>query len=160
MNSLVTITKKNYQNYLDGIIEIERSSFPTPWSTNSFIQEIKNSVSHLWAVILKSNLSAYICFWMFASEIQLINIAVHTEWRGKGFGHNLLMQMIEAGISKGIQQVWLEVRLSNMPAKMLYEKLGFLEVGRRRKYYSDTNEDAIIMALSLSNDKQYRFASN
>ena len=70
------------------------------------------------------------------------------------------MRMIEAGICKGIQQVWLEVRLSNTPAKMLYEKLGFLEVGRRKKYYSDTNEDAIIMALSLSNNKQHRFASN
>ena len=160
MKSLVSITKKNYQNYLSSIIEIERSSFLSPWSTDSFVQEIKNPISHLWALILKSNLSAYICFWMFASEIQVINIAVHPEWRGKGFGHSLLIQMIKAGISKGIQQVWLEVRLTNMPAKRLYEKLGFFEVGRRRNYYGDTNEDAIIMVLSLTENKKYRLVSN
>ena len=150
MTSFVKITKKNYRLYLNRIIEIEKFSFLSPWSQNAFIEEIGNSISYLWGLAVDKILAGYICFWMYDSEIQLINIAVHPQQRKKGFGHYLLKRMINEGISRGMRNVWLEVRPSNIVAKNLYRRLGFEELGRRPGYYRDTNEDAIIMALALS----------
>jgi len=149
MTSLIDITTDNCQIYLEQILEIENLSFPSPWSLNAFVQEIKNPMSYLWALTVDGAILGYICFWMFDSEIQLINIAIHVNRRCKGLGHSLLKTMIEAGISKGMQYVWLEVRPSNFTAKRLYKKLGFEEIARRTRYYRDTNEDAIVMALTL-----------
>ena len=112
MTSLVTITKENFQPFLHQILEIEELSFPSPWSVRDLRSEIENPISHLWAVIMGKVTSGYICFWMFDSEIQLMNVAVHPHDRGKGLGHYLLKEMIETGISKGMRQIWLEVRPS------------------------------------------------
>jgi ribosomal-protein-alanine N-acetyltransferase len=150
MISFVKITKKNYRFYLDRIIEIEKFSFLSPWSQNAFIEEIGNSISYLWGLTADKILAGYICFWMYESEIQLINIAIHPQQRKKGFGHYLLKKMINEGISRDMRNVWLEVRPSNIVARNLYRRLGFEELGRRPGYYRDSNEDAIVMALTLS----------
>jgi len=102
------------------------------------------------ALLLDHSLAGYVCFWLFANEIQVINIAVHPEKRNQGLGYSLLTKMIKDGIDKGMQTIWLEVRESNMPARVLYQKLGFGAIGRRTRYYKDTDEDAIVMALRLS----------
>ena len=141
-------------------MEIENLSFISPWSINAFKTEVANPISHLWALTADKNLLGYICFWMFDSEIQVINLAIHPQKRGHRFGYLLLAKMIVTGISKGMQNVWLEVRPSNLAAKSLYEKLGFEEVNRRRQYYTDTNEDAIVMALGLTQKEHYYLASN
>lgn len=155
MRSLVNITPENYQIFLEPILMIENVSFLSPWSLKSFTEEINNRYTNLWAIMVDEFLSGYICFWMFDSEIQLINVAVHPRERGKGFGHYLLTKMIESGVSKGIQYIWLEVRTTNLVAKRLYGKLGFGEVIRRPLYYTDTNEDAIVMSLALSRKKSH-----
>ena len=160
MTSLVTITKENFQPFLHQILEIEELSFPSPWSVRDLTSEIENPISHLWAVIMGKLTSGYICFWMFDSEIQLMNVAVHPHDRGKGLGQYLLKEMIETGISKGMRQIWLEVRPSNVVAKGLYERLGFEEAYRRPGYYPDNHEDAIVMSLSLSKKDPYRSISN
>ena len=159
MTSLIDITVENCLNYLDPIIEIENQSFPSPWSIRAFREEIKNPSAYLWALAVKEFLSGYICFRMVAHEIQLTNIAVHPKKRGKGIAHHLLTKTIETGINKGAQSIWLEVRPSNFAAKRLYQKLGFEEAGRRPRYYRDTNEDAIVMALALSEMQSYHVAS-
>ena len=89
------------------------------------------------------------------AKIQLLNVAVHPHKREKIFGHYLLSKMIESGVSKGIQYIWLEVRSTNLVAKKLYGKLGFGEGIRRPLYYTDTNEDAIVMSLALSRKKSH-----
>jgi ribosomal-protein-alanine N-acetyltransferase len=160
MSSLVTITKENFQPFLQKILEVEELSFPSPWSVHALKSEIENPISHLWALIMGKVLSGYICFWMFDREIQLINVAIHPHDRGKGLGHYLLKEMIETGISEGMQQIWLEVRPSNLVAKGLYERLGFEEAYRRPGYYPDTHEDAIVMGLNLSRQDPYRSISN
>ena len=160
MTSLVTITKENFQPFLQKILEIEELSFPSPWSVHALKSEIENPISHFWALIMGKLLSGYICFWMFDREIQLISVAIHPHDRGKGLGHYLLKEMIETGISKGMQQIWLEVRPSNLVAKELYESLGFQEAYRRPRYYPDTHEDAIVMGLNLSKQDPYRSISN
>jgi ribosomal-protein-alanine N-acetyltransferase len=160
MTYLVSVTRKNCDAYLDGILEIENVSFPSPWSHRSFLQEVENPISHLWALTVDGFISGYISFWMFDSEIQLINIAVHPDRRSQGLGHLLLARMIEKGVSKGMRYIWLEVRLSNLAAQRLYQKAGFESVGRRPRYYRDTNEDAIIMSLSLTERVHYGRLSN
>ena len=154
MIRLLDITLDNLEVFQSDILKIERSSFSSPWSLSSFIEEINRPISHLWALTIDEKLSGYICFWMFADDIHLMNIAVHPERRGKGYGYYLLTRMIETGTSMGIETVWLEVRPSNPMAIMLYEKIGFEKIGRRSKYYRDTKEDAVVMSLSLRNHVQ------
>ena len=149
MISLVKITEKNFQPFQCHILEIENSSFPSPWTLNAFRQELNRVVSHLWALTVDERLAGYICFWIYAGEIHLMNIAVHPKMRRKGFGCYLLTKMIEVGKSRTIERAWLEVRPSNVRARALYQKVGFRETGRRPRYYADTNEDAIVMSLSL-----------
>ncbi len=148
MISLVKITEKNFKLFQDDILEIEKASFPSPWDANGFWEEINNPVSHL-RVLIEDVLAGYICFWVFAGKIHLMNIAVHPDRRCKGLGRYLLCRMIEAGTSLGGKSACLEVRPSNLAAKALYEKARFKESGRMPRYYRDTNEDAIVMSLSL-----------
>jgi ribosomal-protein-alanine N-acetyltransferase len=160
MISIQAISRDNYHLYLDTILEIENQSFPSPWSQSAFIQEIENPISHMWALLEDDRLVGYVCFWLFDREIQLINIAVHPERRGKGLGRLLMTRMIDTGFSKGSQYIWLEVRLSNLSAKLLYHRLGFEAIGRRRGYYRETKEDAIVMVLSLQQKESLKRMSN
>ena len=150
MTVLLRITQENIERHLDSIHEIETLSFASPWSMNAFREEIKNPVSHLWAMFLNDGLVGYICFWSVDKEMQLATIAVHPTFRTRGLANALLLKMIETGLSERAESIWLEVRESNRVARTLYEKLGFEPVGKRRKYYSDNDEDAIVMSLALS----------
>jgi ribosomal-protein-alanine N-acetyltransferase len=147
MISLIIIDKDNFRYFEDDILEIEKASFPSPWSPDAFREEVNKTVSHLWGLIMNEEFVGYICFWEFAGEIHLMNIAVHPDRRGRGLGQYMLNRMIEAGKSKGFQTAWLEVRPSNVAARRLYEKTCFRETGRRPQYYKDTHEDAIVMSL-------------
>jgi len=157
MISLVNITAENIHRFLDDILEIERSSFPSPWSSKAFHQETIRRVSHFWAIMTEGVFLGYICFWMFSGEIHLMNIAIHPKKRGNGFGSYLLAKMIEAGRSEGAETAWLEVRPSNIMARFLYKKVGFKETGRWPRYYDDTNEDAIVMSMSLFPNEEKQF---
>jgi [ribosomal protein S18]-alanine N-acetyltransferase len=157
VTSVLTITRENVHSYLDSILEIEKASFISPWSAGAFVQEAGNPISHLWAALGDDRkMEGYICFWLFDREIQLIDIAVRPERRRRGVGEHLLREMIRIGTSRGMEHVWLEVRTSNLGARRLYEKLGFVAVGRRPRYYRDTDEDAIVMSLNLPSDEPFR----
>ena len=143
----------DFLSFKDQILEIENSSFPVPWSAKAFEEEINNSISNLWAIILEKRLLAYICFWMFDKEIHILNFAVHAQNRNMGLGKNLLRNVIEAGAADGIENLWLEVRPSNILALSIYKKFGFIEAGHRKAYYSDNREDAVIMVLNLAGKK-------
>ena len=160
MNSIVGITEENQGLYLGPILEIENLSFPSPWSLNGFVQEIKNPISHLRALLRGKTLEGYNCFWMFDREIQLVNIAVHPVARNKGVASTLIKNMIESAAHAQMYSVWLEVRVSNFKARNLYEKIGFQEVGRRRGYYHDTKEDAIVMSLAIAGKRRLSNVSN
>jgi ribosomal-protein-alanine N-acetyltransferase len=150
MISVVEITRDSFHRFQDSILAIEKVSFPSPWSLNAFSQELNRSVSNLWALLVDRKLGGYICFWVIADEIHLMNIAIHPSMRRRGLARYLLARMIREGVSKGVRRVWLEVRPSNVTARHLYQEAGFVETGRRHRYYSDTNEDAIIMSLLLN----------
>jgi ribosomal-protein-alanine N-acetyltransferase len=150
MTSLVQVTLENQEFYLDQILEIENLSFSAPWSLNGFLQELKNPVSQLLALMSDRVLLGYLCFWTIREEMQLLDLAVHPRYRGRGHGSFLLTKMIDLAFSRGISRIWLELRVSGSTARKLYEKFGFVESGRRRNYYTDPPEDAIIMSRGLT----------
>ncbi len=150
MTSLVQITLENQEFYLEEIMEIENLSFSSPWSLNGFLQELESPASQLWALTSERVLQGYICFWTIREEMQLLDLAVHPRYRGQGYGGFLLRKLIGHGCSKGIFRIWLEVRVSGSTAIRLYEKFGFVENYRRKDYYTDPREDALVMSLGLT----------
>lgn len=150
MTSLVRVSLENHEFFLHKILEIENRSFSAPWSLNGFLQELENPVAQLWALMSDKVLLGYLCFWTVQDEMQLLDLAVHPEYRRRGHGGFLLAKMIELALSKGIPRIWLEVRVSGSSARTLYEKFGFVESGRRRNYYTDPSEDAIVMSLDVA----------
>jgi ribosomal-protein-alanine N-acetyltransferase len=154
MISFVNITRANFFTFADDILEIERSSFASPWSLTSFQDEANRQISRLWGVTSHNRIRGFICYWIFPEEVHLMNIAVHPVARGKGVGQALLNRMIGEGRTAAARTAWLEVRPSNREARTLYTKMGFKEIARRPNYYPDTKEDAVVMALALSVDKK------
>ncbi len=150
MSLFVRITTQNLLAHLTDILNIERVSFPSPWGREAFEHEVRNPMSRFWGILSDNGLVAYICFWVAAGEIHLMNIAVHPEMRKRGLGQALMDKLVQIGAEEGVRKIWLEVRPSNETARTLYSGMGFTEVGRRRRYYTDTGEDAIVMALTLS----------
>jgi ribosomal-protein-alanine N-acetyltransferase len=156
MISFVEITPDNFYGFRSDILDIERLSFVSPWSPASFEEEIVRPVSCLWGIKRDSRLRGYICFWVLADEVQLMNIAVHPSSRGRGLGRLLINRMLGIAAREGIGVIWLEVRPSNHAARALYQETGFEEIARRPRYYSESNEDGIVMALSLLNAERER----
>jgi ribosomal-protein-alanine N-acetyltransferase len=159
MTSLVQVTAENHEFYLAGILEIENLSFSAPWSLNGFLQELENPLSQIWALMDNKGLLGYFCFWAVREEMQLLDLAVHPAHRGRGHGNLLMAKMIDLALARGISRVWLEVRVSGSSAKRLYEKFGFAESGRRRNYYTDPAEDAIVMTLALDGTSEKGIAT-
>lgn len=125
---------------------IERESFHTPWSEDSFISELLyNQLAWYYVLEYRGRVVAYGGLWTIAGEGHITNIAVSKALRGHGLGRLITVEMIKAGEEKGCTRFTLEVRPANTPAVQLYESLGFKGVGLRPRYYQDTGEDALIM---------------
>ncbi|WP_434564530.1 ribosomal protein S18-alanine N-acetyltransferase [Thermoanaerobacterium thermosaccharolyticum] len=131
---------------IDDVIEIESLSFSVPWSKESFTMEVTmNKCAHYIVAEADEKIAGYGGFWVVIDEGHITNIAVHPDFRGKGVGSAIVEGLIDLAKKKGITSMTLEVRASNLIAQSLYKKYGFKPVGRRRGYYQDNNEDAIIM---------------
>ncbi|MED0680969.1 ribosomal protein S18-alanine N-acetyltransferase [Aneurinibacillus thermoaerophilus] len=135
---------------LDDIEEVEQLSFPTPWSRESFINELKNNVFARYFVIEKDKrVIGYGGMWLVLDEAHITNIAIHPDYRGLRLGERLMRRLMGLAIRSGAASMTLEVRKSNEVAQRLYRKLGFVEEGVRPGYYTDNGEDAIIMWATL-----------
>lgn len=135
---------------LDDLVAIEQIAFPTPWSRESLAQEIHRPWS-LFRVIRDESdrILAYLNYWVVLDEAHVLNLATSPEARRAGLARLLLLEMIERCRENAIAEVHLEVRPSNRAARALYESLGFVQIGTRPGYYSDTSEDALLYRLSL-----------
>lgn len=133
------------------IWEIEKLSFPSPWSRWCFLSELSNPVSTTLVAGPPASepwqVWGYIIFWVAAEEMHILNLAVHPDRRRQGIARALLTEAIRLARLQKAAAAWLEVRPSNHPAQALYESFGFTEVGLRPHYYADTQEHAIIMEL-------------
>ncbi len=131
---------------VEQVMEVEKNSFSTPWSEEAFSLEItKNILAKYLVAELEGKIVGYGGLWLIVDEGHITNIAVDTKYRNKGIGSLLLEGLIDICQKWNSKAMTLEVRKSNEEAKSLYRKYGFKEYGIRPGYYSDDNEDAIIM---------------
>lgn len=132
---------------VDAVHEIECACFKTPWSRDSFIHEITENQCARYVVVREDGRAiAYAGVWFILDEGHITNIAVHPDKRGMGYGEMVTRAMIQLAADSGMSVMTLEVRRSNEIAQKLYHKMGFIDVGYRKKYYENT-EDALIMFL-------------
>lgn len=132
---------------LNEVLEIEVLSFTTPWSRSSFIYELLENERAVYLVAKNefSQVMGYVGMWIVFDEGHITNLATHPNFRRKGVAHKLMEELIRISKEKGVRYLTLEVRRSNNSAQDLYQKMGFVHMGVRRKYYLDNNEDALIM---------------
>ncbi|HEY8417705.1 MAG TPA: ribosomal protein S18-alanine N-acetyltransferase [Limnochordales bacterium] len=139
---------------IDMVMEIERRSFPTPWSRAAFVSELlDNDRAHYFVARATTDngplVVGYIGLWLIAGEGHITNVAVHPDYRQRGIGRRLLEAAAELCRARSARRMTLEVRVSNLVAQRLYRDMGFVSAGIRRGYYRDNNEDAIIMWKDL-----------
>lgn len=127
------------------VAQLERICFSDPWSENSVASELKNPLS-LWLVAMDGEtVAGYIGSQSVIGEADMMNVAVHPDYRRQGIARLLVTELVAALAKKGVSSLALEVRASNVPAISLYEQLGFIQVGRRPNYYRNPKEDAYIL---------------
>ncbi|WP_010276959.1 ribosomal protein S18-alanine N-acetyltransferase [Paenibacillus senegalensis] len=132
------------------ICEIEEEAFPTPWTSAAFYNElVNNHFAHYMVMELDGEIIAYGGMWLIMNEAHVTNIAVALRYRGMKLGERLVRELKRTAAFMGADKMTLEVRESNEVAKRLYRKLGFASSGVRKAYYTDNNEDAIIMWADL-----------
>ncbi|WP_010651732.1 ribosomal protein S18-alanine N-acetyltransferase [Oceanobacillus massiliensis] len=135
---------------VDEVLEVERSSFATPWTTDIFYQElIDNKHAHYFVLQLDGIVVGYMGIWIVMDDAQITNIAVKPEYRGYKLGEKLFGYTVQYALKKGVKRLSLEVRTSNIPAQKLYRKFGLVPGGVRKNYYTDNQEDAIVMWVNL-----------
>ena len=131
------------------VAELEKCCFPDPWSEKSIASELSNQLA-LWLVAEDNGVvTGYIGSQTVPDESDMMNVAVHPDYRRRGIAEALVNTLCDALKERGSVSLTLEVRASNEPAKALYEKLGFEQVGRRPNYYRNPKEDALILKKML-----------
>ena len=144
VDSGLTLRRLGYGD-LPSVISIERRSFPTPWSLAMFVLELSKPSGICLAAEDEDGLVGYLVCARYDDVWHLMNVAIHPERRRRGVATELIERLFdEAG---GGARFTLEVRISNGPAIAMYERFGFKSAGRRRRYYHDNGEDALIMWL-------------
>lgn len=142
---MITIVKAG-KNHLPGILEIENTSFAAPWSTSGMLAELESSDVCFLTAMDGETVAGFGILHCFGDEAEIFNLAVRPDRRGKGLGRMLLEELCRTADTGGVQNIYLEVRESNAAARGLYAKFGFRNVGRRKKYYDNPREDALLMA--------------
>ena len=146
---------------IDDVMAIERESFRVPWPTEAFLDELRTS-SYSRCLVSRAQdgagdslasarnpLAGYICYWILEGELMINNLAVAPAWRRRGIARSLLRHALAESRRLGCAAAYLEVRPSNQAAQALYAAEGFQPYGRRRGYYADTGEDALVLRLDL-----------
>jgi [ribosomal protein S18]-alanine N-acetyltransferase len=143
----VTLRRLGYGD-LPSVIAIERRSFTTPWSLAMFVLELSKPSGICLAAEGPDGLAAYLVCARYDDVWHLMNVAVHPDRRREGIATQLIDRLFEE--AGGGARFTLEVRVSNGPAIAMYERFGFRSAGRRRRYYHDNGEDALIMWLEAA----------
>jgi ribosomal-protein-alanine N-acetyltransferase len=130
---------------LGEVLAIEQDSFPTPWTEALFIEELTFPLCYTLVAETDGSIVGYISFLVVLDEIHLRNIAVRRDMKRQGIASRLISEMLAIASAKGARRCTLEVRKTNYPALAMYKKFGFVVSGIRPRYYSDTQEDALVM---------------
>lgn len=136
-------------NDLDAILELEHKCFSIPWTRGMLEDELYNANAFYTVLEVSGQICGYAGLWRILDEGHITNVAVHPDFRRSGYGRQLVGALIDYAKSCGLVALTLEVRVSNAAAISLYQSFGFRVEGRRKRYYSDNNEDALIMWLFM-----------
>jgi len=137
------------QNDIAELIKIEKRSFIAPWTERIFEETLFSPISINFVAKKGDVLLGYIMVYCVHDEAHILNLAVHPDFRNKGYASRLIASIIEYCLEKNIKEIFLEVRESNTSAQNLYKKHGFETIGKRKCYYIESNEDALVMKLAL-----------
>ena len=130
------------------VVELDQMSFSLPWPERSFRFELtENSASRCWVAESDGKIIGMIVAWLLVDDAHIATIATHPDFRRQGIARKLLTHALHFMMDEGAQSSFLEVRASNSAAQEMYGKFGYKESGRRRHYYKDNDEDAILMKL-------------
>jgi ribosomal-protein-alanine N-acetyltransferase len=137
---------------LPAVLDIERRSFAQPWSRAFFEKELATPFARLVVAVEETlprpQVIGYTCRWRVTDEVHLLNVAVHPERRGLGYGRELVSAVVGEAEAARVRVIFLEVRAGNVVARRLYRLVGFKDLGVRRGYYGP-GQDAIVMELRL-----------
>jgi ribosomal-protein-alanine N-acetyltransferase len=135
---------------LEAVIAIELRVYEFPWTLGIFRDCLRAGYC-CWVVTLGEQVVGYGVTLVAVEECHLLNVCIHPGWQGQGLGHKLIRRLLKLARQRGAETAFLEVRESNNSAQGLYQRLGFVEVGRRRDYYptQQGREDALVLSLNL-----------
>jgi [ribosomal protein S18]-alanine N-acetyltransferase len=134
---------------LPQVVEIEKVSLPSPWSKELFEEELKRDVAYYFVMEEEGQVAGYMGYWEAPQEAHIINLAIAPKFRGRGLGRQMIEYCLDFARKRGAGLATLEVRESNEAARKLYEKCDFRMVAIRKKYYSDNQEDAVVMIREI-----------
>ena len=137
--------------HVSQVAQLEKLCFADPWSEMSIASELQSIWSYWVVAVCDDEVVGYIGSQSSIDESDVMNIAVHPDWRRQGIAEQLIEHLISQLKNRGSQALMLEVRASNAPAIALYEKLGFRQVGLRKNYYRNPKEDALILRKEWEN---------
>ncbi len=138
---------------LDAVHAIEQASFSAPWPAHAYRSELEsNRLASYLVARMGDTVIAFAGMWLMVDEAHVTTFAVHHAWRRQGIGERLILGLLDLALERRASEMTLEVRLSNLAARRLYEKYGFRPVGLRPHYYSDDREDALIMTTPPLSD--------
>ena len=139
------IIEKMNSSHVAQIAQLEKICFSDPWSEKSVASELDNKLAFWLVAVEEARVAGYIGSQTVMDETDMMNVAVHPDFRRQGIAEALVNTLVENLKKMGSRCLTLEVRASNVPAIALYEKLGFAEIGRRKNYYRNPREDALIL---------------
>jgi ribosomal-protein-alanine N-acetyltransferase len=130
---------------IQAVVKVEQAAFSLPWSQEAFCAEMKNEMAYYLVMEQDNQIIGYAGMWMVFDEAHVTNVAILPQYHGQGLGTKLMSGLIEYAKLQGAHSMTLEVRTKNAIAQKLYMKLDFVLAGLRPNYYTETQEDALIM---------------
>ena len=131
--------------HVSQVTELEKLCFSDPWSEKSVASELENKLAYWLVAVEDDRVAGYVGSQTVCGETDMMNIAVHPDFRRRGIAESLVNALVEDLQKQESHSLTLEVRASNEAAQKLYEKLGFMQVGLRKNYYRNPKEDAYIL---------------
>ena len=147
--NVIRINKACPEEYLDKIALLEQQNFSAPWTKDMLRRAFADREKVFFAAVCDGELAGYIGAQLIVDELDIFNVCVDEAFRRRGIGELLVRALKNAAAGFDEYRITLEVRAGNTPAISLYEKQGFVQVGRRKNYYQNPREDAILMDCCL-----------
>ncbi len=147
--------RKMTMDDIPAVVQLDQISFSLPWPERSFRFEVTtNPAARCWVAEVDERVVGMVVAWLMVDEIHIATIATHPDFRRQGIARRLLSHTLWRALDEGAQSSFLEVRESNLAAQEMYRQFGYEVAGRRKRYYKDNDEDAILMNLgSLRRDR-------